>query len=164
MKINHVFFTQNCISYINKIIENHNIETEVGGSLVGSQLSDTLIVTHASGPGKNAKMFYDSVEIDGEFTTNFCNHLNLISNHRLYYLGDWHTHLSNNLNPSSRDLNAIKRLSKFIPMVYRDTLITVIINHHKPKNIKVYCLGSEQKLVGVSCSEIPNPSWIEEFL
>lgn len=143
---------------------NHNIETEVGGSLVGFQLNDTLIVTHASGPGANAKMFYDSVEIDGEYTTKFCNHLNLISNHRLYYLGDWHTHLSNYLNPSSRDLNAVLRLSKFIPTDYRDTLITVIINHYTPEHIKVYCLEKEKKLVGVSFSEILNPVWIEEYL
>jgi len=165
MKINKVLFTENCLSSINIIIDNYNIiKTEVGGSLVGYQLADNLIVTHASDAGKNAKMSYNSIEIDGEYTTQYCNHLNELSNHRLYFLGDWHTHLSNNLNPSSSDLNAMKLLSRFVPEEYRDTLITVIFNHFDTKHFKVYCLNSDETLYQVTFSVIPNPYWIEDFI
>lgn len=164
MKINRVLFTENCLSNINKIVDNHFIKTEVGGSLVGYQQSDNLIVTHASDAGKNAKMSYNSIEIDGEYTTQYCNRLNKLSNYRLYFIGDWHTHLSNNLNPSRSDLNAIRSLSKFVPEEYRDALITVIFNHFDTKDFKVYCLNSGNALYQVDCSVIPNPRWIKDFI
>jgi integrative and conjugative element protein (TIGR02256 family) len=164
MKINRVLLTENCLSNINKIVDNHIIKTEVGGSLVGYQQSDNLIVTHASDAGKNAKMSYNSIEIDGEYTTKYCNRLNKLSNYRLYFLGDWHTHLSDNLNPSSSDLNAMRLLSKFVPEEYRDVLITVIFNHFDTKNFKVYCLSSDIALQQVDFSVISNPRWIEDFI
>jgi len=164
MQINEVLFTKNSISNIGNIISQHLLKTEIGGSLVGYQLEEKLIVTHASDAGENVKMTYNSIEIDGGYTTNFCNRLNVLSNHRLYYIGDWHTHLSNNLNPSNSDLIAMKRLFRYIPIDYRDTLITVIIDHNNPNHFKAYCLQKEKKLVTVSHSIIPNPSFIEEFL
>lgn len=164
MKINRALFTENCLSSINRIIDNHIIKTEVGGSLVGYQQSDYLIVTHASNAGKNAKMSSNSIKIDGEYTTQYCNRLNKLSNYRLYFLGDWHTHLSNNLNPSSSDLNAMRSLSRFVPEEYRYALITVIVNHFDTKHFKVYCLNSDNTLYQVGFSVIPNPRWIEDFI
>lgn len=164
MKINSVLFTENSISNINKIIGQHELKTEIGGSLVGYQQDEQLIITHASDPGENAKMSFDSIEIDGEYVTRFCNRLNELSMHKLYFLGDWHTHLSNNLNPSNRDLVAMKRLSNYTPYEYRDSLITVIINHYDPVKIKAYSLYKGRKLKSISHCIVPNPSWIEEFL
>lgn len=164
MKINRVLFTENCLSNINVVVDNHIIKTEVGGSLVGYQQFGDLIITHASDAGRNAKMSYNSILIDGEHTTQYCNRLNELSNHRLYFLGDWHTHLSNNLNPSRSDLNAIRSLSKFVPEEYRDALITVIFNHFDTKHFKVFCLNSCNALHQIDCSVIPNPRWIEEFI
>ncbi|MDM5196645.1 hypothetical protein QUF79_00895 [Fictibacillus enclensis] len=164
MKINRVLFTENCLSNINKIINEHIIETEIGGCLVGYQVGDSLIVTHASGAGEKSKMDYDYIEIDGEYTTRYSNRLNELSNHRLYFLGDWHTHLSNNLSPSMRELKAIKGLSKFIPIEYRDTLITTIINHFNTKYFKVYCLDNNEEIKEVTCSVIQNLTWIEDFI
>ncbi len=163
MKINKVLFTENSISNINEIIGQHELKTEVGGALVGYQQGEQLIITHASDPGENAKMSFDSIEIDGKYVTKFCNKLNELSNYKLYFLGDWHTHLSNNLNPSKRDLIAIQRLSKYIPAEYRDSLVTVIVNHYDPSKIGVYSLNSDSKLKAISCSKIPNPPWIIKY-
>ena len=69
MKITNVLFTENSIRSINKIIDQHELTTEVGGTLVGYQYYDQLIITHASEPGENARMSYDSIEIDGEYAT-----------------------------------------------------------------------------------------------
>lgn len=164
MMINNVLFTENGLSCIKKILSDHIIKTEIGGCLVGYQEDDTLIVTHASGAGENAKMGYDYIEIDGEYTTEFCNQLNEKSNHRLYFLGDWHTHLSDNLSPSMRDLNAMKSLSSFMPIEYKHTIITVIINHFNTRCLRAYCLDGSDKLYQVSCSVIPNPAWVDDFI
>lgn len=164
MKINKVLFTENFLSSINKIIDEHLLKTEVGGCLVGYQIDDNLVVTHASHAGENAKMTYRSIKIDGEYTTQFCNHLNEQSNYKLYFLGDWHTHLSDNLSPSNTDLNAMKDLAKYTPKEYRDTIITIILNHFEPLNVKVYCLENQKRLVTIDYSTISNPDWIEEFI
>lgn len=164
MKINNVLFTENSISNINNIIGQHELKTEVGGSLVGYQQDEQLIITHASDPGENAKMSIDSIEIDGEYVTGFCNRLNELSNHKLYFLGDWHTHLSNNLNPSKRDFIAMKRLWKYTPEEYRDTLVTVIVNHYDPLKFKVYSFSKGSKLELISHSITSNPSWIIKYI
>jgi len=164
MKVNKVFFTENGVSSIMKIIDKHELITEVGGALVGYQELDYIVITHASGPGKNTKMSYDSIEIDGKHATNYCNQLNEVSGHKLYFLGDWHTHLSNNLNPSNRDLVAIKCISKYIPIEYRDSLIAVIINHYEPLETKVYSFDGGRRLKEVLYFITPNPLWIEEYI
>jgi integrative and conjugative element protein (TIGR02256 family) len=164
MKVNNVLFTENCLRSINEIITQHELVTEIGGTLVGYQQHDHLIITHASGPGENAKMSFNSIEIDGEYATRYCNKINELSDHQLYFLGDWHTHLSDNLNPSNRDLVAMKRLSKYTPAKYRDSLITIIANHYKPTKFKVYSLNKGSKLKTVSYSMIPNPGWIQKFI
>lgn len=163
MKVNKVLFTENFISSFNEIIVQHKCITEIGGTLVGYQQQDHLIITHASGPGENAKMSFNSIEIDGEYATGYCNHLNEISDHQLYFLGDWHTHLSDNLNPSNRDLVAMKRLSKYTPAEYRDSLITIIVNHFNPTKIEVYSLNNGRNLKTISHSMILNPEWIGKF-
>jgi|SRR5690625_444534 len=163
MKVNKVCFTENCISNITEIIERHELITEVGGALVGYQSGDYLIITHASDAGKNAKMSYNSIEIDGEHATNYCNKLNELSDHKLYFLGDWHTHLSDNLKPSKRDIIAMKTLSKYIPFEFRNSLITVIINHYNPSEIKVFSLYGDNKLKKVLHSMIPDPLWVQNY-
>ncbi|WP_430789062.1 hypothetical protein VBD025_02685 [Virgibacillus flavescens] len=164
MKITNVLFTENSISDINKIINQHELVTEVGGTLVGYQQDGHLVITHASYPGENAKMSYDSIEIDGEYATKYCNQLNELSDNRLYFLGDWHTHLSDNLNPSNKDLVAMKCLSKYVPAEYRDSIITVIVNHYDPLKIKAYFLHKGKRLKTISNSKIPNPAWVKGFI
>lgn len=162
--IKNIQFTENGITCIKDIIERHTIQTEIGGALVGYHEKNNLVITHASEPGKNAKMTYSSIEIDGKYTTRYCNRLNQLSDHRLYYLGDWHTHLSTNLSPSFKDIRAMRDISKYVPSEYKDTLITVILNHFDPNQIKVYRFNKLIKLTCVNYSYIPNPLWITKFI
>jgi integrative and conjugative element protein (TIGR02256 family) len=164
MIINNVLFAENSITCINNIIAQHEASTEIGGALVGFQCEKTLIVTHASGAGNKAKMAYDYIEIDGEYTTQFCNQLNNLSDQRLYFLGDWHTHLSDNLKPSIRDQKAMKRLSKYMPKPFRNTLITVIVNHYSPHDLRVYKMDKKVNLQSICYSSIPTPLWVSEFI
>ncbi|STO11369.1 Uncharacterised protein [[Flavobacterium] thermophilum] len=60
---------------------------------------------------------------------SYCNYLNKVSNNSLYYLGDWHTHLSSNLLPSPTDYKAAQTLASYLPEDIRFSLITVIFNH-----------------------------------
>lgn len=158
--IRKVFITSYCLTVIHSIIEGTKKKNEVGGALVGFQHKDSLTITHASMPGPKAKMKKYSVVIDGEYTTDFCNNINRCSNHSLYYIGDWHTHLSTNLTPSHSDLKAMKIMASYLPKEIEFTLITFIFNHFSPDNFVVYNYGKEKKLEKISYEIIDTPEWV----
>ncbi|MCC3377149.1 Mov34/MPN/PAD-1 family protein [Cohnella sp. REN36] len=82
-----------------------NVET--GGALIGYLSDNYAVITHCSGPGPKSKLTRTSVTIDGNYTTRLCMDISSRSDGRLYYLGDWHTHLGNSLCPSATDISAM---------------------------------------------------------
>jgi Mov34/MPN/PAD-1 family. len=152
--LNKVYITSYCLETIKLIIKRHNQKTEIGGVLVGFQKRDSLTIIHASDPGPNAIMQHNWIKIDEQYTTEFCNYLNKLSNNSLYYLGDWHTHLSSNLLPSPTDYKAVQTLASYLPEDARFSLITVIFNHFSPDIFKVYNYSQERLLKEVECSII----------
>ncbi|KAF0994006.1 MULTISPECIES: Mov34/MPN/PAD-1 family protein [Bacillaceae] len=152
--INKVYITSYCLQTIEYIIRRHNQNTEIGGALVGFQKGDSLTITHASDPGPKAIMQNNWIKIDEQYTTDYCNYLNKVSNNSLYYLGDWHTHLSSNLLPSPTDYKAVQALSSYLPEDIRFSLITVIFNHFSPQNFKVYNYTQKRILKEVNCKII----------
>jgi len=99
-------------------------------------------------------MKHNSIKIDEEYTTDYCNYLNKVSNNTLYYLGDWHTHLSDNLLPSPTDYIAVQTLASYLPEDIRYSLITVIFNHFSPNSFKVYNYTKKKILKEVNCKII----------
>lgn len=152
--INKVYMTSYCFKSIEYMIKRHDQKTEIGGVLVGFQKGDCLTITHASDPGPKAVMKHNSIKIDEEYTTDYCNYLNKVSNNTLYYLGDWHTHLSDNLLPSPTDYIAVQTLASYLPEDIRYSLITVIFNHFSPNSFKVYNYTKKKILKEVNCKII----------
>ncbi|MFB1082501.1 Mov34/MPN/PAD-1 family protein [Jeotgalibacillus sp. JSM ZJ347] len=164
MTIKEVLFTENSLNQIEEFLQNHKKGTEFGGALVGYQKGEVLIITHASSPGKSAKMTYSSIEFDKEHVTKFCNDINKKSDYMLYFLGDWHTHPSKNLNPSQKDIKAIKKLANYFPLEFRENILMVIVSQYDIKHLKTYILTSNKNLKETSHSTIVDPNWIEEFI
>lgn len=82
---------------------------ETGGALVGYlEKSDIIVITHASGPGPNCQLAFDSVLIDGAHTADFSNRLFRVSTGKLDYVGDWHLHRGWSLKSSDRDEQAMR--------------------------------------------------------
>lgn len=165
MAIKKVYFTENSINNIRDVISRYGDLAEVGGCIVGCQYGEELLVTHASDPGKSAKMERYSIAVDNVHTTKFANNLNANSNKKLYFIGDWHTHLSNDLRPSSTDYRALKSLNNYVPKPYKKLMISVIVNHFDPSKIKVYKLSSNFKsMEEVQCEVVENPEWLIGYI
>lgn len=116
--------------------------TETGGALVGyATREDEVILTHASGPGPRAELARDSVLIDGEYTTAFCNLLYHNSCRQLDYVGDWHRHLGFSVEYSQRDLTAMLdiRASKCCCLSYPVSLIY----RRRPERLVGYALVAD---------------------
>lgn len=166
MQITKVYFTINAIEKIHYIIKKYGSENEVGGCLVGCQIDESLVVTHASEPGPRAKMSRYSVNIDNKYTTRFSNEINTVTNNKLYYIGDWHTHLSTDLRASQTDVKALKVLNNYVPKGLEYSIISVILNHFNNNQLKVYKLSntSDLTLEDLSWDIIENPSWLNQYI
>lgn len=165
MAIKKVYFTENSLENIRNVIRRYGDFTEVGGCIVGCQYGEELLVTHASDPGKCAKMERYSIVIDNVHTTKFANSLNEISDKKLYFIGDWHTHLSDDLRPSSTDFRALRGLNNYVPKAYKNLIISVIVNHFDSSQIKVYKLSSNSKnMEEVQCEVVENPDWLISYI
>ena len=166
MEIIRVLFTENALNSMKRTVKRFGEQTEVGGCLVGCQINSVLLVTHASEPGPNSKMSGHSINIDNKYVTQFSNRLNLVSDNKLYYLGDWHTHLSTDLRPSSTDLRALKILNNFVPLEFKNTVISVIMNHFNNNQMKAFKFSNDddRTLNELHIELIPNPEWLIKYL
>lgn len=162
MDIKKVYISKNAIEDIERIIINNGNDTEVGGCLVGCEINQELLITHVSPPGPNSKRSRYSIDIDNKFTTQFSNELNKCYDNKIYYLGDWHTHLSSNLRPSSTDIKALKKLNDYVPIVYKNSIVSMIINHFSFTKYKIYKLNDNEVslVVEVPSEIIENPEWL----
>jgi integrative and conjugative element protein (TIGR02256 family) len=122
-------------------------KVETGGAMVGYEGHDnSLVVTHASGPGPRAKLSRMSVLIDGNHAHAFCSRIFRESNGRLDYVGDWHRHVGWSLASSEQDLEAMLTIAeaKCCSAKYPVSLIYRL----RPQGVKAYALH-DLKLVPV---------------
>lgn len=86
--------------------------TETGGILMGYINSvGHIIVTHASPPGPKAKHFRNSITFDVDFCQSFIDRVYFESGGAYTYVGDWHCHKSDEIEPSPIDHDTLKRES-----------------------------------------------------
>lgn len=165
MEIFKVLFTENALKSMKEIIWKFGKRAEIGGCLVGCQINNVLLVTHASEPGPKAKMSRYSINIDNKFTTKFSNRINQLSNNKFYYIGDWHTHLSTDLRPSQTDLKALRVLNDYVPSEFKNTIISVIMNHFNSNKLKAYKLSNDGKTLNeLKIEFITDPEWLSEYI
>jgi len=89
-------------------------KTETGGALTGYLAAgNTLIITHACGPGPRAELKSASVLVDGQHAQAFCSRIFTESSGRFDYVGDWHRHPGwAPLKASEQDLAAMLMIAQ----------------------------------------------------
>jgi integrative and conjugative element protein (TIGR02256 family) len=92
------------------VAEDPTIET--GGVLTG-HLDDggNIQITHASGPGPQAIRSATRFEKDIAFCQKFLDNITGESRSKIFYLGEWHSHPSQNTMPSHTDLKSLSQIA-----------------------------------------------------
>jgi integrative and conjugative element protein (TIGR02256 family) len=103
----HVFILRSVLETIRAEVRRVG-RVETGGVVVGYEShANTLVLTHASGPGPRSELSRTDVLIDGKYAQAFCNRHFDGSGGRLDYVGDWHRHVGWSLEASEQDLEAM---------------------------------------------------------
>ena len=85
---------------------------ETGGVLAGHLDGKTLHVEYASGPGPRARRTRHRLRLDHRYAQGCIDAVRVLSNERLRFYGEWHSHPTNNLIPSPDDLRSLHRLAQ----------------------------------------------------
>ena len=99
------------VDFMQRLIrENPKIET--GGVLAGYlDGKGDVIITHASEPGPKAIKSATKFEKDVTFCQDFLDKLYLESNKKIVYVGEWHSHPSENNQPSGTDIKSLSEIA-----------------------------------------------------
>lgn len=84
---------------------------ETGGLLAGYWAGDEVVITHAIGPGPNAKHERLSFDPDCQWQSKEIIRLYEVNDREITYLGDWHTHPCGPTIPSDLDKRAIQNIA-----------------------------------------------------
>ena len=103
-------------------------KNETGGVLLGWRRPDldVIVVSAATGPGKNAVQTRDRVELD---TANLQTEIDAAfeaSDGDLAFLGDWHLHHESAPHPSGRDLASLEELTSETGLTMEDGLLLIV--------------------------------------
>jgi len=143
-----ILIQQDVLEFIRKEVRK-SPRTETGGALAGFLSHDnSVIITHACGPGPRAELKRYSVLIDGKHADAFCTRLYKSSGGQLDYVGDWHRHPGWSLRTSFQDLDAMRIIRDAnccsIPLpitaIYRSTpekLLTYVLRDDKLRRVKM---------------------------
>ena len=127
---------------------------ETGGAMVGYEAhSNSLVVTHASGPGPKSELNPTNVLIDGQYAHSFCTRIFHDSGGRLDYVGDWHRHLGWSLRASGRDLQAMLTIAESqccsvkypVSAIYRlrpEHMVAYVLQNHRLKRVPLKWLDA----------------------
>jgi len=127
---------------------------ETGGAMVGYQSPpNSLVITHASGPGPRSELNTTNVLIDGQYAHAFCTRLFDDSDGRLDYVGDWHRHLGWSLAASRRDLEAMLTIARSqccsvkypVSTIYRlrpEHMVAYALENHRLKRVRIKWLNT----------------------
>lgn len=119
--------TQECIETLKRYIQTSG--NEDCGVLMGSQINDNIIrVNKVSGSIKvKEESSTYTCKIDKESANAFIKDDYEQSNHKRYYIGEWHTHPEDRPLPSSFDKSSIKLSFKENAMPINNVFLMVIV-------------------------------------
>ena len=102
---------QEALDFIQGLIKG-NPKIETGGVLAGYiEANGDVVITNASEPGPKALKLATKFEKDVEFCQNFLDKLYIESNKKVVYIGEWHSHPSENNQPSGTDIKSLSAIS-----------------------------------------------------
>lgn len=126
-----------------------NLET--GGIIMGYATRNSVIITNATGSGPHAVHTHKSLKLDNIFCLLKALRYRK-QNKKLKYLGDWHSHPSNILKPSKRDIVTFLRKEK--THYDKSSPIMVITSSLTPVRIRVFT-PFRKKIVSATPKLIP---------
>lgn len=89
-----------------------NTKIETGGVLAGHKdPNGNFYITHASGPGPNAKQTAREFRKDVVFCQKFLDELFVATDQKTVYLGEWHSHPVLDNRPSGTDIDSLTQIS-----------------------------------------------------
>lgn len=127
---------------------------ETGGMLLGYWArSGYPVITHATGPGPNAKRGFLSFAPDHEYCQRSLERLFEASGGELTFVGDWHTHVTGGLRPSSTDTDTALRIAGDQDYQCKRPLIALysatnrLLGFRRQESFRIWCVGAEEQLV-----------------
>lgn len=106
-----VTISKNLIDFMQDLIS-QNSKIETGGVLAGHlDEHGNVVITHVSGPGPNAVKLATKFEKDVVFCQKFLDDIYLQSNKKTVYIGEWHSHPSENNQPSGTDIKSLSNIA-----------------------------------------------------
>ena len=86
--------------------------TETGGVVAGIEngRDGEVIITHASGPGPEARRSPFHFQHDRIFCQEFLDSLARKTSGRIDYLGEWHKHFESDPRPSGTDIKTLRKI------------------------------------------------------
>lgn len=82
-------------------------KNETGGLLLGYHDESGIFIIYATGPGPGSHLSTFCFERDISYCQQILNNLFYLSGGRITYIGEWHKHSNNILEPSSVDNEAM---------------------------------------------------------
>jgi integrative and conjugative element protein (TIGR02256 family) len=100
-----------CLTFMQSLVkQNPNVET--GGVLAGIiSPQGNVEITDVSGPGPKAKLGADKFEKDIEYCQIFLDSLYINSGKKVVYVGEWHSHPSDDNRPSGLDIESLTAIA-----------------------------------------------------
>lgn len=112
MIFKNLFINKDVLSFITNEVRETKNEVETGGILMGYYtVKDEVVITNICGPGPKAKQKKYSIVLDSLYAQKFVNEIFKETNGQITYIGDWHSHTTDNLTPSRTDKNGLKKLA-----------------------------------------------------
>jgi integrative and conjugative element protein (TIGR02256 family) len=128
-----------CVSVSCKVMEfmktlvAQDPKIETGGVLAGHfDEEGSLYITHASGPGPNAILSAMRFEKDVAFCQKFLDDLTMESGSKIHYIGEWHSHPSQNNMPSFTDLKSLIQIANQNEYLTEKPVMIILSNTGNP--------------------------------
>lgn len=86
-------------------------DRETGGILAGYLEGAALRIEYASGPGERSRRTRNRLILDHRYAQGCIDAVATMTDDRLRYTGEWHTHPSGDLTPSSMDRDSLHKLA-----------------------------------------------------
>lgn len=106
-----VSIPDSCISFMQDLVSKNPL-IETGGVLAGYLIEKgNIFITDVSGPGPNAIQSSTKFEKDTPYCQSFLDKLYEERQQKTIYVGEWHSHPSENNHPSGTDIRSLSEIA-----------------------------------------------------
>jgi len=112
IELNRVLVTSDVVSYLKRFRQHRRQSREACGILLGYEWDRTSKITHATPPQKTDKRSRHGYIRDITGHVAIATEIWHNSNHKIGYLGEWHTHPESVPNPSAIDVREANIISR----------------------------------------------------